>query len=45
MTKPATAKTPPNIVGLQERRLDRTVLRTYRTMVDLDDVVPNDKQL
>jgi putative transposase len=32
-------------LGLQERRLDRTVLRTYRTMVDLDDVVPNDKQL
>ena len=45
MTKPATAQTPPNIVGLQERRLDRTVLRTYRTMVDLGDVVPNDRQL
>ena len=45
MTKPATVQTPPNIVGLQERRLDRTVLRTYRTMVDLGDVVPNDRQL
>jgi len=33
------------LVELQERRLDRTVLRTYRTMVDLDDLVPNDKQL
>ena len=32
------------VVNLQERRLDRTVLRTYRTKVDLDDVVPNDKQ-
>jgi len=29
---------------LQERRLDRTVLRTYRTTVDLDDIVPNPKQ-
>jgi len=33
-----------NVVGLQERRLDRTVLRTYRTKVDIDEVVPNDKQ-
>ena len=29
---------------MQERRLDRTVLRTYRTQVDLDDVVPNPNQ-
>jgi ParB family chromosome partitioning protein len=28
----------------QERRLGRTILRTYRDTVDLDDVVPNDKQ-
>src|ERR1700687_414099 len=28
----------------QERRLGRTVLRTYRDNVDLDDVVPNPKQ-
>ncbi|HWO23604.1 MAG TPA: ParB N-terminal domain-containing protein [Kofleriaceae bacterium] len=28
----------------QERRLGRTVLRTRRTTVDIDDVVPNDKQ-
>ena len=33
-----------NVVNLQERRLDRTVLRTYRTKADIDDVVPNDKQ-
>jgi ParB family transcriptional regulator, chromosome partitioning protein len=43
--QPATAQTPPNVVGLQERRLDRMILRTYRTTVDLGDVVPNDKQL
>jgi len=28
----------------QERRLGRTLLRTYRDTVDLDDVVPNEKQ-
>ena len=44
MTKPTTAEHRPNIVGLQERRLDRTILRTYRTKVDLDDVVPNANQ-
>lgn len=27
-----------------ERRLERTILRTYRDDVDLDDVLPNDKQ-
>jgi ParB family chromosome partitioning protein len=32
------------VIGLQERRLGRTVLRTYRTKVDLDDVVPNERQ-
>ena len=34
----------PKIIGLQERRLGRTVLRTYRTRVDIEDVLPNDKQ-
>jgi ParB family transcriptional regulator, chromosome partitioning protein len=29
---------------LQERRLDRTILRTYRTTVSLDDILPNPKQ-
>jgi ParB family transcriptional regulator, chromosome partitioning protein len=28
----------------QERKLGRTVLRTYRTTVDIDDVVPNENQ-
>jgi len=34
------------VVGfpLQERRLGRTVLRTYRTQVDIDALVPNEKQ-
>jgi ParB family transcriptional regulator, chromosome partitioning protein len=44
MIDPATTENQPNIEGLQERRLDRTVLRTYRTKVDLDDVVPNGNQ-
>lgn len=39
---PANTHSKP--VELQERRLDRTVLRTYRATVDLDDVVPNPKQ-
>src|SRR5467141_849896 len=36
--------TKSNVIGLQERPLGRTVLRTYRTKVDIDDVVPNEKQ-
>jgi ParB family transcriptional regulator, chromosome partitioning protein len=32
------------VVGLQERRLGRTVLRTYRSKLDIDDVVPNENQ-
>ena len=43
MNSPA-AREPHNVVGLQERRLDRTVLRTYRTKADIDDIVPNEKQ-
>ena len=31
-------------VALQERRLDRTILRTYRTSLDIDDVLPNPNQ-
>ena len=38
------AKVQPKSVELQERRLDRTILRTYRATVDLDDLVPNPKQ-
>src|SRR5580698_2537951 len=43
MNKVITAP-PHNIVGLQERSLDRTILRTYRRKADLDDVVPNENQ-
>ena len=32
------------VVGLQERRLGRAILRTYRTQIDLDELVPNDQQ-
>jgi hypothetical protein len=45
MTKHATAGNRPNVIGLQERRLDRTIPRTDRTKVDLEDVVPNGNQL
>jgi ParB family chromosome partitioning protein len=38
-----SAETIPSTL-LQERRLGRTILRTYRTTVDLYDVLPNDKQ-
>jgi len=40
----AAARGGDNVVNLQERRLDRTVLRTYRTRADIDEIVPNDKQ-
>ena len=32
------------IIGLQERRLGKTVLRTYRTKLDIDDILPNERQ-
>jgi ParB family transcriptional regulator, chromosome partitioning protein len=41
---PAPSAALPKIVSLQERRLGRTVLRTYRSRVDIDDVVPNERQ-
>src|SRR5688572_27764879 len=44
MSSSAVVRGPHNVVSLQERRLDRTVLRTYRTKADIDDIVPNDKQ-
>jgi ParB family transcriptional regulator, chromosome partitioning protein len=44
MTSPRAISERDNIVNLQERRLDRTVLRTYRTKADIDDIVPNEKQ-
>ena len=44
MTTHAPAQALPSVVDWQERRLDRTILRTYRTKVDLDEVVPNPNQ-
>src|ERR1700674_5162873 len=32
------------VIGLQERRLGRTILRTYRTTLDIEDLVPNERQ-
>lgn len=44
MTNPQAIPDRNNVINLQERRLDRTVLRTYRTRADIDDIVPNEKQ-
>src|SRR6476660_5231374 len=45
-TKPESPGGRANVVGfgLQERRLGPTVLRTYRTKVDIDSLVPNERQ-
>ncbi|MGH6636572.1 MAG: ParB N-terminal domain-containing protein [Gammaproteobacteria bacterium] len=40
----AEAQKKAPVVGLQERRLGRNILRTYRTTVDIDDLVPNEQQ-
>ncbi len=42
MNKPEPNKS--RVIGLQERPLGRTVLRTYRTKVDIDDVISNEMQ-
>lgn len=44
MSSSSHARDRGNVVNLQERRLDRTVLRTYRTTTDIDDIVPNNNQ-
>lgn len=44
MTQPELNADRGKIIGLQERRLGRTVLRTYRSKADIDDIVPNPKQ-
>lgn len=44
MSNAARIRDGQNIVSLQERRLDRTVLRTYRKTADIDDIVPNNNQ-
>src|SRR5438067_4575371 len=46
MNQPEPTAVRTNVVGfgLQDRRLGSTILRTYRAKVDIDDVVPNDRQ-
>jgi ParB family transcriptional regulator, chromosome partitioning protein len=45
MTHPTAAENREmDVERFQERRLDRTVLRTYQTRVALDDLVPNGNQ-
>jgi ParB family chromosome partitioning protein len=44
MNSSAAPAIASNVVSLQERRLDRTVLRTYRTEADIDQIVPNENQ-
>jgi ParB family transcriptional regulator, chromosome partitioning protein len=41
---PMPAQSHSTPFELQERRVDRTILRTYRTKVDLDELVPNPNQ-
>src|SRR5438874_13090370 len=46
MNQPEPSAARANVVGfgLQERRLGSTILRTYRNKVDIDDVLPNERQ-
>ena len=44
VAKSEAAAESAGIIGLQERRLGRTILRTYRTKLDIDEVVPNERQ-
>jgi ParB family chromosome partitioning protein len=46
MNQPEPGGGRGNVVGfgLQERRLGPTVLRSYRTKADIDDVIPNERQ-
>lgn len=44
LNQPEPMPEKAKVIGLQERRLGRTVLRTYRSRVDIDDLVPNERQ-
>ena len=44
MGKAITVADAANVIDLQERRIGRLVLRTYRARVDIDSVVPNERQ-
>ena len=39
-----TTRKRGSVVGLQERRLGRNVLRTYSTNLDIDELIPNENQ-
>src|ERR1700704_1821080 len=43
-TEPSAPRANVVGFGLQERRLGSTILRTYRNKVDIDDVVPSERQ-
>jgi ParB family chromosome partitioning protein len=42
--EPALRAEPSKVAAFQERRLGGTVLRTRRSRVDIDDLIPNDRQ-
>jgi ParB family chromosome partitioning protein len=42
MSQPETKSA--KVVGIQDRRLGPTILRTYRAKFDIDDLVPNERQ-
>lgn len=44
MSQPEPIGERAKVIGLQERRLGRTVLRTYRTKLNIDDIIPNERQ-
>ena len=44
MTQADRSGNEARVIGLQERRLGPTVLRTYRTKVDIESLVPNERQ-
>jgi ParB family chromosome partitioning protein len=44
MSAAVPSQSVSDVVAYQERRLDRTILLTYRSKVDLEDVVPNPNQ-
>jgi len=44
VSQPEPIARKQTVAGFQERRLGRTVLRTARAVVDIDDLVPNERQ-
>jgi ParB family chromosome partitioning protein len=44
MNQAGTTGDRGRVIGLQDRRLGKTVLRTYRAKIDVDDILPNERQ-